>query len=289
MKKDIIYVRSTLGKKRKFKNKTKNKKNKNSIITAEKNMLRSESTGKLKAAMIILSVIMVLIILAALFFGIREIAKMSTLYNKESSRETSEIKEVFSADDIDNTDKLMTVVSYDKPLDSEYKIDLVEYENIKIDSLALNGLTQLMEDAKKENLSLFLTGGYVSPEEQEKLYQNEVKRLIKNENYSQARAETQAEKTVPKGNCADEQTGLSVTFSTESGKNFENSKEYIWLTKNAMNYGFVLRYPENKEYETGMTANSSLFRYVGVENATKMRTLNMCLDEYAAYLNARNY
>lgn len=285
MKKDIIYVRSTLGKKRN----SKNKKNKNSIITAERNMIRSESTGKLKAAMIILSVIMILIILAALFFGIREIAKMSALYNKESSREASESKEVFSADDINNSEKLMTVVSSDSPLNSEYKTDLVQYENIKIDRLALNGLTQLMKDAKKENLSLTLTSGYVSAEKQDKLYQTEVNRLMTVENYSQARAETQAEKTFPKGKCADEQTGLSVKFSTGDGKNFENSKEYIWLIKNAMKYGFVLRYPENKEDETGMTANPSLFRYVGVENATKMRTLNMCLDEYAAYLNARNY
>ncbi|MGN0470656.1 MAG: M15 family metallopeptidase [Acutalibacteraceae bacterium] len=285
MKKDIIYVRSTLGKKRK----SKNKRNKNSIITAERNMIRSESTGKLKAAMIILSVIMILIILAALFFGIREIAKMSALYNKESSREASESKEVFSADDINNSEKLMTVVSSDSPLNSEYKTDLVQYENIKIDRLALNGLTQLMKDAKKEKLSLTLTSGYVSAEKQDKLYQTQVNRLMTVENYSQARAETQAEKTFPKGNCADEQTGLSVKFSTGDGKNFENSKAYIWLIKNAMKYGFVLRYPENKEDETGMTANPSLFRYVGVENATKMRTLNMCLDEYAAYLNARNY
>ena len=289
MRKDIICVRSTLGKKRKFKNKSKNKKNKNSIITAERNMLRSESTGKLKIAMILLPVMIIIIIVIALFFGVREITKLSAAYNADTSRENSEIREVFSADDLENTEKLITVVSSDSPLDSEYKIDLVDYENIKIDSLVLNGLTQLMEDAKKENLSLTLTGGYVSAEEQDALYQNEVNRLMQTENYSQVRAETQAEKTIPKGNCADEQTGLSVKFSTKNGKDFENSKEYIWLAKNAMNYGFVIRYPENKEYETGMTANPSLFRYVGVENATKMRTLNMCLDEYSSYLNARNY
>ncbi|MDD6489614.1 MAG: M15 family metallopeptidase [Clostridia bacterium] len=285
MKKDIIYVRSTLGKKRKH----KNKKNKNSIITAERNMQRSENTGKLKVAMIILPVIIILIIITALFFGVREITKMSAQYNIENSRETSQVKEVFSPEDLENSEKLMTVVSPDNPLASDYKTDLVQYENIKIDRLVLNGLTQLMEDAKKEKLSLVITSGYVSKDEQDKLYQKEVNRLMQSENYSQARAETQAEKTFPKGNCADEQTGLSVKFSTESGKNFENSKEYIWLMQNAMKYGFVLRYPENKEYETGITANPSLFRYVGTENATKMRTLNMCLDEYAAYLNARNY
>lgn len=253
-------------------------------------MLRSESTGKLKVAMILLPVIIILIIITALFFGVREITKMSSAYNSETSRETSQNnKEVFSPEDLENSEKLMTVASPDSPLDSEYKIDLVQYENIKIDSLVLNGLTQLMEDAKKENLSLTLIGGYVSAKEQDALYQKEVSRLMKSENYSQARAETQTEKTVPKGNCADEQTGLSVKFSTENGKSFENSKEYIWLAQNAIRYGFVLRYPENKEDETGMTANPSLFRYVGVENATKMRTLNMCLDEYAAYLNARNY
>lgn len=285
MKKDIISVRSTLGKKKK----TKKKKSRNGIMNARENMARSERTGKLKAAMIIIPIIIVIIIILVLFFGIREFYKISSFNNENTSQETSDSIAVVAPTDNDDDKKIMTVVSPDKEIRSDYELNLVSYEDIQVDELVLDALTQIMNDAKKENLSIEITGGYISPTEQDNLYQQEVQRLMSEKNYSKARAETEAEKNVPKGGFADQQTGLSVTFSSGTSTNFEKSKEYKWLIKNAMKYGFVLRYPESKEDETGITYSPYLFRYVGTENATKMRTLNMCLDEYASYLNARNY
>lgn len=283
MRKDIISVRSTLGKKRR----TKRKKTNNGIMNARENMIRSEQTGKLKAAMIIIPIIMIIIIMLILFFGIREFSKISFFQHSETSQENSDTVAVVAPTDSDDNKKLITVVSPDNELRSDYKLNLVSYENIQIDSLVLDALTQIMNDAKKENLSLQITSGYISSAEQDKLYNQEVQRLISEKKYSQARAETEAEKNIPKGGFADQQTGLSVTFSSPSG-NFEDSNEYKWLIKNAMKYGFVLRYPESKEFETNMNCNPCLFRYVGTENSVKMRTLNMCLDEYASYLNARS-
>ena len=60
------------------------------------------------------------------------------------------------------------------------------------------------------------------------------------------------------------------------------------LLENASRYGFVLRYPEGKEKETGMDPDPAVFRYVGIKYAKQMKTLNMCLDEYTAYLASRN-
>lgn len=282
MKKNIISVNSTL-RKRKFKHNKKNK-----IMNAHSSMLRNESTGKLKLIMIIIMILIILVILTVLFFGIREILKISSFYEHENSQQPLEHSEVFSPADSQNSEKLMTVVSPNKPIDSDYELNISEYKNIKIDVLALNGLERLMQDAEKDGLSLNIDEGYVSVDEQNSLYNNEVQRLISQKNYSRVHAETEAEKNVPKGGCADSQTGLSVKFSVDGNKTFDKSDEYQWLIKNAINYGFVLRYPENKEDKTNITYNPALFRYVGVENATKMRTLNMCLDEYSSYLNSRN-
>lgn len=287
VKKDIISVRSTLGKKKKRKN--KKKKNRNGIMNAQENMARSERTGKLKAAMVIIPIAIVILIIAILFFGVREFYKMSIFQDENTSQDTSDSIAVVAPTDNDDDKKIITVVSPNNEIRSDYELNLVSYENIQVDELIVDALTQIMNDAKKENLSLEITSGYISSTEQDNLYQQEVQRLISEKNYSKARAETEAEKSVPKGGFADQQTGLSVAFSSEASESFENSREYKWLIKNAMKYGFVLRYPESKEDETGITYNPYLFRYVGAENATKMRTLNMCLDEYTSYLNARNY
>ena len=151
----------------------------------------------------------------------------------------------------------------------------------------MEALNELMEDAKKEKLALQIKSGYISAAEQNELYEDEVRRLMAREGQSSARAAEDAELTVPMGNHADTQLGLSITFSSAKTFEFSQSEEYLWLLKNSYKYGFILRYPENKQRYTDTDFNPSLFRYVGKDNALKMKTLNMCLDEYIIYLNSR--
>lgn len=283
MKSDIIKVRSTLGKKRK----RNFSKNKNKIIKININTGKSEKQMiRLKAVMIIIPIIISVIIIVGLFFVIKEFSYVSFFNNNEVSESAVAVTNITQNND---SKKLITVVSPDNELPQDYILNLVEYQNIKIDRLAFDGLTGLMNDAKKENLSLNIISGYISEDDQNRLYEEEVNRLITQEKYSKTLAETETEKNIPKGNFADSQTGLSVTFSSNNSKNFETTKEYKWLVNNSIKYGFVLRYSKSKEYETNMNFNPCLFRYVGIDNATKMRTLNMCLDEYNSYISSRDY
>ena len=66
---------------------------------------------------------------------------------------------------------------------------------------------------------------------------------------------------------------------------FENTNAFKWLKDNAENYGFVLRYPKQKEDITQVTYEPWHWRYVGEENAKKMNELGLCLEEYVEYLN----
>ena len=56
--------------------------------------------------------------------------------------------------------------------------------------------------------------------------------------------------------------------------------------ENAEDYGFILRYAENKTTQTGIMYEPWHFRYVGVEHAKKINELGMCLEEYIDYLEA---
>ena len=46
------------------------------------------------------------------------------------------------------------------------------------------------------------------------------------------------------------------------------------------NYGFILRYPENKVDITGVKFEPWHWRFVGVENAAAIRDSGLCLEEY---------
>lgn len=52
----------------------------------------------------------------------------------------------------------------------------------------------------------------------------------------------------------------------------------------AAEYGFVERYPKGKESITGIDYEPWHYRYVGKEHAQRMNELNMCLEEYVAFL-----
>ena len=82
-----------------------------------------------------------------------------------------------------------------------------------------------------------------------------------------------------KGGYSDHHTGLLCRISTnDAGK--------AWLASNAHLYGFVMRYPNAKADQTGVSDYESAFRFVGVAHATYMYSNNLCLEEYIEYLKA---
>lgn len=182
----------------------------------------------------------------------------------------------------------LMLVNSSHPLAGGYAPVLAEYEGVQVDGRIVQALTKMMQDAQAAGCPLKLTGGYVDSARQDQLFQAEVKRLMTQQKFSQVLAENQAQSTVGRGGYSECQTGLAVTFSAEglkSGVSFASTAQYRWLNQNSVNYGFVLRYPEDKSSSTGMAFDPSHYRYVGSENALKMREFSMCLEEYVTYLS----
>ena len=89
---------------------------------------------------------------------------------------------------------------------------------------------------------------------------------------------------------SEHQTGLAIDITSlehpyisNKETSFDKSAEYEWLKNNCHKYGFILRYPKEKEHITGYNTESWHFRYVGIEAATKMYNENLTLDEYYAF------
>ena len=96
---------------------------------------------------------------------------------------------------------------------------------------------------------------------------------------SEEEAKQSAAKRVEPAGCSETGAGLSVDVISASA-GFSSTNEYKWLVANAHNFGFILRYPEDKTEITGMIYQPWHWRYVGIEAATEMKEQNLCLEEY---------
>lgn len=84
---------------------------------------------------------------------------------------------------------------------------------------------------------------------------------------------------------SEHQSGLCVDMHNQinTDLSFAGTKAALWLEENCYRFGFILRYPEDKEDITTVMFEPWHFRFVGREAATEMHDLGMCLEEYCAY------
>lgn len=250
-------------------------------MSAYETMEKSRDTKSLVSFMILLPVAIVIVLSLMVLFVIVQINDRPKGFS-ETTHSASEDISYISAED---KKKLLTIASGKTPLSNDYKPDIHEYDGVEYDSILEEPLKEMIQAARKEGISLKLSGGYISCTEQDKLFHAETERLMQEKAYSRVKAENEAESTVPRGGKSDRQTGLSVEFYSDGS--FSESNEYSWLVMHAHEYGFIQRYTESKEDETKVKADASLFRYVGIENAKKILMLDMSLDEYVNYVNSR--
>lgn len=91
------------------------------------------------------------------------------------------------------------------------------------------------------------------------------------------------ENLVARAGHSEHQTGLALDLATLSSgltEHFENTSSFLFLKDNAHQFGFILRYPKNKESITGFSYEPWHYRYVGKEIATIIYQENLTLEEY---------
>lgn len=171
---------------------------------------------------------------------------------------------------------ITTLVNKYNKLPDNYEIDdLVvldnEYSNKgeKVRKVIYNDLKKMFDDAKKDNINLNVISGFRTYEKQDTLFNNSIKKngidhaLI----YS------------AKPGYSEHQLGLAIDVNSVE-ENFKNTNEYKWLKNNSYKYGFIERYPENKEYITGFGYEPWHYRYLGVDITTRIFTENITYEEY---------
>lgn len=142
-------------------------------------------------------------------------------------------------------------------------------------------ITAMVAAAQSQGVDLRVWSPFRSSSTQRVLFENQVKKM-QQQGFSGQEAEDKAATVVTRPGRSEHNTGLCADFNMAS-ESFEQTKMFTWMKENAENYGFILRYPSDKQEITGIIYESWHWRFVGINTAKEMNSLNMCLEEYIEY------
>ena len=140
---------------------------------------------------------------------------------------------------------------------------------------AAQAFRSMADKAREEGISLRSVSAYRSYQLQKSAYSGYRK------NASQAYVDTFS----ARAGHSEHQTGLAVDINAASRKaSFEKTPAFAWLKEHCAEYGFILRYDEDKQPITGYRFEPWHYRYVGVEAAQACMSQGLCYEEYLALL-----
>lgn len=157
----------------------------------------------------------------------------------------------------------------------------------QIDQRIYDAYYDMEAGAAKAGFSLVVISSYRSVADQQSVYDQDVNKYLAT-GLSQSEAEANTQKYVTYPGNSEHHTGIALDvvdqdwydqgngleegfFETEAGK---------WIDQNAAKYGFVIRYPKNKEAITGINYEPWHLRYVGIDSANYMNKHQLVLEEY---------
>ncbi|GED13681.1 hypothetical protein AMI01nite_16720 [Aneurinibacillus migulanus] len=140
---------------------------------------------------------------------------------------------------------------------------------------AARALEALFAQAKKDRIDLKAVSGYRSYSTQKAIFSRNAKK----------KGKEVANRTSAYPGQSEHQTGLAMDVSSASvsyglEQRFGNTKEGKWLAKNAPAFGFIIRYPKDKESITGYSYEPWHIRYVGKDIAQAVANRGVTLEEY---------
>lgn len=185
----------------------------------------------------------------------------------------------------------MILVSPVSPMPDGYTVETKacnsDTTNNKLQTEAADAFLQMKDAAAADGVTLHLQSGYRSVEYQSNLFNKQIQKW-KDAGMNEADATEKAKTVVTPPGCSEHNCGLAADINSPEywslDEPFKNTNAYAWLCAHAEDYGFILRYPKDKEDITGIIYEPWHWRYVGVENARRINASGLCLEEYVEQL-----
>ena len=173
----------------------------------------------------------------------------------------------------------------------DYEVNLTTYDGYKMAQEVKEPLKQMLADCKAAGFEVIVVSAYRTHSYQTGLFERRIQRFI-DQGYNRVEATIEAAKRVAVPGTSEHELGLALDITDKNYQNLnkeqENKPAQQWVMKNCWKYGFILRYPNEKSEITGIIYEPWHYRYVGIELATELHELGICLEEYLEMLTDPN-
>lgn len=191
--------------------------------------------------------------------------------------------------DFDKESWNLVLINKQHPFSDDYEFELgTIVGSFQCDARIMDYLMLMLSNAKEDGIILNVCSPYRNHERQVKLFNNKIKTYMKKGySYKDAYMLTSQAVTIP--GSSEHEVGLAIDFNTKNyttlDEGFAKTDAGIWLNNHAHEYGFILRYPDEKEDITGIEYEPWHYRFVGVSEACYIHDNNLCLEEFCELIN----
>ncbi|QZN89291.1 M15 family metallopeptidase [Vagococcus lutrae] len=214
---------------------------------------------------------------------------LATERRQSSSDASTEASEVY--DDLpvgSKEDPALILVNHNQPMKENTVLPITIMKNgYEIAEMAFDAYYALEQAAKEAGIDLTVVSAYRSVENQQNVYDNSIQEYMA-QGKSEERARKLTDDYIAIPGTSEHHTGLALDvvdqdwYADEKGlePEFGQTKAGKWLANNVTNYGFIIRYPKEKEEITGIQYEPWHIRYVGKEHAAYMKKYDLTLEQY---------
>jgi D-alanyl-D-alanine carboxypeptidase len=156
-------------------------------------------------------------------------------------------------------------------------------ESMMCDERVISPLKAMLKAASTDGIGLVICSPYRDLERQKGLFKRKITCYM-DAGLSYMDAYNMSSQAVTVPGASEHQIGLAFDIVNNEyahlGEGFGETEEGLWLAENCYKYGFILRYPKEKEYITTIEYEPWHFRYVGREAAAYMTLKGLTLEEF---------
>ena len=160
-----------------------------------------------------------------------------------------------------------------------------------VDERIVEPLNEMMAAASRNGLAIAVLCGYRPVQNSETLLNKEIQANM-DLGMTRQEAYDRATEGIAPPFASEHNAGLAVDIVSShyyngmdlDAQQMKELPEFQWLAEHCAEYGFILRYPEDKVDITGYMYEPWHFRYVGQEAAQAIMSQGICLEEYLEQL-----
>jgi len=238
-------------------------------------------------------IVIALLLAAALAIGIGScVSSKKADQNTDAAVTETDVHELYTAREKIHVTTYPRLVNGSNPLEAGYVppqltrlYGMPDGVNIQLNFDAATAFTKLYNAMLEDGLAIIPLSGYRTYQEQVAIFNYNLELHI-SEGMTVEEAQAYTEKFVAIPGTSEHQYGRSidVTIDGTTNHDFHHTEQGKWLIEHSHEYGFVIRYPEDKVDITGIAYEPWHLRYVGLEHAKYMYENDLCLEEYLMYV-----